>query len=101
MKPTYEEQETIINISRTENTATIYTSDSRYMTKLDKLVENNPDEWKCTGQEKQEGDVVAKYYECQAKYISFRSRTVKRELTEEQKEILRERMKKMQNDRNR
>lgn len=101
MKPLLEEQETIINISRTNDIASIYTSDTRYMTKLDRLVKNNPDEWKCTGQEKQEEDVVAKYYECPAKYTSFRSRTVKRELTEEQKEVLRERMKKMQSDRNR
>ena len=97
MKPLLEEQETIINISRTNGIASIYTSDTRYMTKLDRLVKNNPDEWKCTSHDTQEGDVVAKYYECPVKYISFRSKSVKRELTKEQRQILAERLRRVKN----
>ena len=96
MRPSLEEQETIINISRTNGTAEIYTSDSRYMTKLDKLVKANPDEWKCTDYDKQENDIVAKYYSCPAKYVSFRTRTVKRELTDEEREAIAGRLHRIQ-----
>ena len=80
-----EEQETIINIERLSQTAHIYTCDARYINKLDKLVEAS-DEWKCIGQ-----DEVSKEYECPVNLISFRKSTQKRELTEEQLEVLRER----------
>ena len=91
MKPTYDEQETIIRIERTSKTVKICTTDSRYMTKFDKLVKSNPDEWKFIDQETCQGDVVEKFYECPVNLISFRAKTGKgRELTEEQKQKMRE-----------
>lgn len=93
VKPLLEEQETIIRIDRLSNTAEIYTSDSRHMNKFDKLVEKNPDEWKFVKQDTCDGDVTGKFYRCPVKYVSFRSKIVKRELTEEQKEEVRERLK--------
>ena len=76
-----EEQETTISIYRDSDTAEIYTSDSTMMTKLDKRVRENPDSWKCVRVETMGGgaEVVAKWYECPKRLISFRSAIVHRE----------------------
>ena len=41
-----EEQEIVINAGRTEELATAYVTDRTWMTKLDKNVEANPEEFK-------------------------------------------------------
>lgn len=73
------EQEVCINFMRDENFATIYTSDTTYMTKLDKLCKTSPDMYSLiadTGR--------GKTYRVEDKtLISFRAK--KRELSEEQK----------------
>ena len=70
-----EEQETTISIYRDSDTAEIYTSDSTMIAKLDKRVRENPDVWKCVRVETMGGgaEVVAKWYECPKRLISFRS----------------------------
>ncbi len=60
------EQETIVRTGRQESTAIIYTSDKTVITKLDKL-------YKVTDTDKVDGTVVAKWYECPKRCISFRS----------------------------
>lgn len=70
----------------------VETTDPRYIHKLDKLCKENPDTWKATGDETINGEVVGRFYSCPVNCISFRSR--KREMTEEQKEVARERAKK-------
>lgn len=84
------EQEVHINFMRDENFATIYTSDTTYMTKLDKLCKTSPDMYSIisdTGR--------GKTYRLEDKtLISFRAK--KRELTEEQKIAAGERMRKYQ-----
>ena len=85
MRPSLEEQEATISFGRLDKTAKVYASDTRYINKLDKLTESSPD-WKCTGQETSEGDVVGKFYECPVKFISFRGKQKEsRPMTEEQK----------------
>ena len=82
------EQETTISFSRAEKVARIWTSDTTVMTKLDKLVERDPKNWKCNLQKDKDGDVIAKDYLVQEKrLIAFRAERV---LTEEQKEKLRQ-----------
>lgn len=80
------EQEVSINFMRDEDFATIYTSDTTYMTKLDKLCKTSPDMYSLiadTGR--------GKTYRVEDKtLISFRAR--KRELSEEQKIAAGERM---------
>ena len=49
MRTPIEEQETTIQMDRNSDVATVYTSDYTYMTKLDKHVEGNPDEWRLVG----------------------------------------------------
>ena len=84
------EQEVCINFMRDEDFATIYTSDTTYMTKLDKLCKTSPDMYSLiadTGR--------GKTYRVEDKtQISFRAK--KRELSEEQKIAAGERMRKYQ-----
>lgn len=80
------EQEVCINFMRNEDFATIYTSDTTYMTKLDKLCNTSPDMYSliadtCRG----------KTYRVEDKtLVSFRAK--KREISEEQKIAAGERM---------
>ena len=84
------EQSANINFMRDEDHATIYTSDTTYMTKLDKLCKSSPDMYSLiadTGR--------GKTYRVEVKtLISFRAK--KRELSEEQKIAAGERMRKYQ-----
>lgn len=87
------EQEVCINFMRDEEFATIYTSDTTYMTKLDKLCKTSPDMYSLiadTGR--------GKTYRVEDKtLISFRAK--KREVSEEQKLAAGERMRKYQANR--
>lgn len=84
------EQEVCINFMRDEDFATIYTSDTTYITKLDKLCRTNPDMYSLiadTGR--------GKIYRLEDKtLISFRAK--KRELSDEQRIAAGERMRKYQ-----
>ncbi len=84
------EQEVNINFMRDEDFATIYTSDTTYMTKLDKLCKTSPDMYSLisdTGR--------GKTYRVEDKtLISFRAK--KREMNEEQKIAAGERMRQYQ-----
>lgn len=90
------EQEVCINFMRDEDFATIYTSDTTYMTKLDKLCKTSPDMYSLlsdTGR--------GKTYRVEDKtLISFRAKKIKRELTEEQKIAAGERMRQYHASRN-
>ncbi len=84
------EQEVCINFMRDEDFAIIYTSDTTYMTRLDKLCKASPDMYSLisdTGR--------GKTYRVEDKtLISFRVK--KRELSEEQKIAASERMRQYQ-----
>ena len=84
-----EEQEVNINAGRTDDTATAYCSDSTWITKFDKLVEKSPDLFKVIRE-----DEVSKTYEFPKRLISIRS--CFREISEEQRKAMGERMKKYQ-----
>lgn len=84
-----EEQETHVSYMRNESFAKVYTSDSTQMTRFDKLCKTNPDMYKLiedTGRGKS-------YLISDKGLISFRAK--KREMTEEQKQIAAERMRKL------
>lgn len=85
MKLTREEQETIINFCAAEQTATLYTRDPAVMRKIDKLVIEHPDIYRCTG----ETD-IDKTYEMPKSSVSYRK---PRRLSEDQRKAARERMK--------
>ena len=81
------EQETVIVIDRETRRATIYTTDTRYMNKLDKI-------YKRKNTRLNDGKIAALEYEVPEKLVSFRSKATKRNLTEEQRQAFTERMKK-------
>ena len=86
MKLTRYEQETIINFNAQDQMATLYTRDPAVMRKVDALVIEYPDTFKCIG----ETD-IDKTYEMPKYAVTYRK---PRKLSEEQREAARERMKK-------
>lgn len=82
------EQETVICIDRETRAARIYTSDTRFINKLDKLYERKR-------VHRNEDGITAVEYEVAEKLISFRKGIVRQQLTDEQKRIRSERMKKL------
>lgn len=86
------EQETTISFTRDGDKAIVYTSDKIMLTKLHKLVEKNPKEWKRIDQGKLKGDVVSETFECPKKLISLRTATPTFVMSEEQKRLATERL---------
>lgn len=88
-----EEQETVVQFDRTSDNMSIYTSDRRYITKLDKI-------YKRSKEFKYNGKVEAVEYIVPVKLLTFRSKPVQRKaLTEEQKKEKVEAMKKNRKNR--
>ena len=89
-----DEQETVIHFMRGEDFATISTTDSTMITKMDKLCRSNPDMYWLKSD-----DGYSKIYKCRDKsMVSLRSK--KREVTDEQRKAAGERMKKYQATKN-
>ncbi len=85
MKLSRYEQETIINFNADEKMATLYTRDPAVMRKVDTLVIEYPDTFKCIG----ETD-IDKTYEMPKSAVSYRK---PRRLSEEQRMAARNRAK--------
>lgn len=86
-----EEQETTVHMMAGVKTATIYTCDRRMMAKMDRLCEERPDVYCCVWTDANilgDGLPMGKRYECASRVIRF---TKPRIVTEEQREIARER----------
>ena len=94
-----DEQETVIVFSRNNDTASVETTDSTVLTKLKKYATTNPDEWVLTnvttsGNESDPMKITSICFECPKKLISLRSKSPSpRELTEEERAEIAERMK--------
>ena len=84
MKITRYEQETIINFNAEEKTATLYTRDPAVMRKVDALVIEYPDTFKCIG----ETD-IDKTYEMPKSAVTFRK---PRKITEERRLQMKQQM---------
>jgi len=84
MKLTRYEEETIINFNAGEQTATIYSRDPAVMRKVDALVIEYPDTYKCIS----ETD-IDKTYEMPKSFVNYRK---PRRLSEERREAARERI---------
>lgn len=79
-----DEQETTINISRDEDTASIYTSDNTMITKLKNLWKTYPNSLKCWECGRDSLNKVTGYmFVCSKKSISFRSGEQTRKKKEE------------------
>lgn len=97
-----DESETIIITRKDSPEATITTSDSTMFTKIRRNILADPEHkiWKVqnvtrTSADKNPLHFVELQVTCPKKLVSLRSKTSTRELTEEQKEAMRERMSKM------
>lgn len=91
---TIEEQETHINWSRGDARAKIYVSDVTTMTRLDKLVASEDSEWTLDKEYREkDGSVTGKFYSCPVECVSFRAKKATRNLTEEQREKIGQRLK--------
>ena len=101
MSLTLEEQETHVNFMRGGDRAIIYTSDTTTMTKLNKLVELDGTEWKLESESKlASGELIGKTYSCPVSFITFRSKRVKRNYTDEQRRETAARLHKSTRDNN-
>ena len=89
MKLTRYEQETIINFNAEEKTATLFTRDPAVMRRIDALVIDYPDTFKCIG----ETD-IDKTYEMPKSAVTYRK---PRRLSEEQREASRRRIENINN----
>lgn len=85
------ERETVTNWDEETKEARIYTCSKVYMKRLDKLCEKFPEEYKLEC----EDEYSKTYWAKNKKYLYARSPGTKRELTEEQKQALKERVAKM------
>ncbi len=84
MKLTREEQETIITFNAKNKNATIYTRDPTVMREVDSLVIGYPDVFKCVAMSD-----IDKTYEMPKTAVSYRK---PRRLSEEQREMARKRI---------
>ena len=93
-----DEQETVVVFSRNSDTASVETTDSTVLTKLKKYAAANPDEWSLTsvttGQNESDPTKITSIcFKCPKKLVSLRSKsTSPRELTEEERAEIAERM---------
>lgn len=88
-----EEQETTVQISRTEDVAYVWTSDNVVATKIKKLMGRAPDQWKLVKiSTNAAGEPVGYFFECPKKLVSFR---VSREYSDEQIQQMRKTAKMM------
>lgn len=89
-KLTKYEQEVHLNFNMEDDLATLYTSSTTWMKKMDKLVETYPDAYKVVDVSKICGTVIGKTYEFPIEF--FRLGKPRKELSEERKEELRNRL---------
>ena len=93
-----DEQETIIVFGRNNDTASVETTDPTVLTKLKRYATTNPDEWVLTnvttGQDESDPmKITSICFKCPKKLISLRSKsTAPRELTEDERAEIAERM---------
>ena len=91
------EQETTISFSRDSDMVDIWTSDTTMMTKLNKLCKNAPNDYKCIEVGRFDDNSIAnkRYIINSKRLLSFRSAIKKRDITEEQRAELSQRMRDM------
>ena len=89
MKLTRYEQETIINFNAQDQMATLYTRDPAVMRKVDALVTEYPDTFKCIGETDTD-----KTYEMPKSVVTYRK---PRRLSDEQREAVRIRIESINN----
>lgn len=90
------EQETIINFNEGEADASLYAASPVMMRKLDKIVEENPEQFRYGRFEYYQGKVYAKRYLFPKEFVCIRTKKPSSNWTEERRQRARERMKQIQ-----
>lgn len=85
-----DEQEITITAMRTEDYAYLYCSDTTWITKMEKLRAKNPDDFTIHSE-----DTFGRIYRFPKRLITIRSKIQKCDLSDERREALRERMRKI------
>ena len=84
MKLSKYEQETIINFNVAESDAVVFTRDKAVIRKLDSLVSEFPEVYKCIGKTD-----IDKTYSMPKQYVSYRKpRRISKELREQRREMM-------------
>lgn len=87
------EQEVMISFNAAEDIAELYTADPVMIRKMDKLVEENPEQFSGEIHSTYHGEVYAKKYYFPKRFVSIRTKDIVRNVSEEQREKAREQMK--------
>ena len=87
------EQEVLISFNAGEDEVCLYTADPVWIRKMDKLVEQNSEQFRQGRFEYYKGKVYSKRYHFPKRFITIRSKDVKRNLTEDQRKEIAERFK--------
>lgn len=87
------EQEVIISFNAAEDTAELYTADPVMIRKMDRIVEENPEQFSGKVHSTYQGKVYAKQYFFPKRFVSIRTKDIVRNVSEEQREKAREQMK--------
>ena len=97
------EQETTISIQRDSDVAYIETTDPTMFTKLKKRANENPEEWAIVDVTTAAGGnpniITSAVFTCPKKHVSFRSKTVSREMSEEERQRAGERLRNLRKNR--
>lgn len=97
------EQETTISIQRDSDLAYIETTDQTMFTKLKKRVNENSDEWAVADVTTAAGGnpniITSAVFTCPKKYVSFRTKTTTREMTDEERQQVAERFRNIRENR--
>lgn len=89
-----DEQEFTITASRNDKKITIYVSDNTFLTKVKRAFAANPTGWTGYMVKNKEGNPTGYFFETSKKYLTLRTKDRTKELTEEQKAAVAERLKK-------
>ena len=89
------ERESVITFNAAEENADIYASDPVWIRKFDKLVEQNPEQFKVIQEYKCEGKIIAKSYLFPKRFLTIRTKDIVSTMTDEQRAEQAERMRQM------
>ncbi len=84
------EQEVHVSFTMEDEMATLYTSSTVWLKKMDKIVKAYPDQFKVVDTGKINGEIISKTYEFPIKY--FKILKPRKELSDERKQELKERL---------
>ena len=92
-----ESQETNINWLRDDQIVSVETSDITFVTKMKNIMQRDPEHYKCyyidSNLDPKTGKVYSYVFEVDKKLLNFRVQSTRKEMTTEEKEALKKRLK--------